>query len=212
MAAFELSSFIVLLNFCHSSYHTVPAGYHLSAYNKGKFYTAMLGSVRSCKRDKCKIDFRWYLPTYLCSIASETSPCLHWAPADEKQQLNHVAFCDFNCLNITLTGRKMVRKIYKQIILYTLREKRKAKKIGQKIKSCLCSFYIEYNLTNEYEKAELIKNMLFIERKYSPCPKTVIQWYTNGVPPWDVPCFKVTLLSSKKKAFMYFSYNNILAL
>ena len=46
---------------------------------------------------------------------------------------------------MTLTGQKMVRKI-----LYTLREKRKAKKIGQELKSCLCLFYIEYNLTNAY--------------------------------------------------------------
>ena len=109
----------------------------------------MLGLVRSCKRDHCKIIFS-LIATYLCSIASETSPCSEWAPADEKQQLNHVVFYGFNWLNMALSGRKMVRKIYKQIILYTLREKRKTKKIGQKIKSCLCSFYIEYTLTNAY--------------------------------------------------------------
>ena len=66
MGAFELSSFIMLLSFCHSSYHSildVPVCYHLSAYNKGKFYVAMLGSVRSCKRNKCKINFCWYLLT-----------------------------------------------------------------------------------------------------------------------------------------------------
>ena len=61
-----------------------------------------------------------------------------------------MAFYGFNWLNVTLSARKMVSKIYKQIIMYTLREKRKAKKIGQKIKSCLCSFYIEYTLTNAY--------------------------------------------------------------
>ena len=90
------------------------------------------------------------IPTYLCSNVSETSPCLDWAPADEKQPLNDVTLYGFSWLNMTLSGQKMVRKIYKQIILYTLREKRKAKKIGQKIKSCLFSFYIEYTLTNAY--------------------------------------------------------------
>ena len=151
MAAFELSlSFTMLLNFHHSSYHTKC--------------TSILSHVCLQQRKilHCYVMFSWllqkrqvqnkfsFIPTYLCSNASETSPCLDWAPADEKQQLNHVALCDFSWFNMTLSGQKMVRKIYKQIILYTLREKRKGKKIDQKIKSCLCSFYIEYTLTNAY--------------------------------------------------------------
>ena len=38
--------------------------------------------------------------------------------------------------------------------------------------------------------------MLYIERKYAPCSKTIIQRYTNrhtnGVPQLGAPCFKVT--------------------
>ena len=80
--------------------------------------------------------------------ASETSPCLDWAQADEKQQLVDVAFYGFNWLNMTLSGQKMVRKIYKKNHPVHIPRKKKAKKIDRKIKSCLCSFYSEYTLTN----------------------------------------------------------------
>ena len=193
MAAFELSfSFIMLLNFHHSSHHT------------GR--TSMLSPVCLQEREilnyyvrvnpllqKRQVQDKFSLvPTYLCSIATETSPCLDWVPADEKQQLNHVAFYDFSSLNMTLSGRKMSRKLYEQTILYTLHERRKAKKIGHQIKLCLCSFYINYTLTDVNRNSELIKNMLYIERKSSPCQKTTIQGYTNRVPQCGTTCFKVT--------------------
>ena len=53
--------------------------------------------------------------------------------------------------------------------------------------------------------------MLYIKRKSSPCPKTVIQWYTNrytnGVPQWGTPCFKVTPFPGTKH--IYKNYANL---
>ena len=49
--------------------------------------------------------------------------------------------------------------------------------------------------------------MLKIEIKSSPCPKTIIQEYTNeytnGVLQWGTPCFKVT-------QFKYFIIDSVL--
>ena len=112
------------------------------------------------------------VPTYLCSIA-------------------------FSWLNMALPGLKMVRKIYKQIILYTFREKRKGKKIDQKIKSCLCSFYIEYNLNNAYQNAELIK-LIF------PLSKNRNTRVHQQVHQWGTPCFKIRRVYMRGTHVLFF--------
>ena len=135
----ELSSFIVLLNFCHWSYHTGGASMVLlPVWLQQRAILHCYVSV-SPPLQKRQMQNKFLLV-----------PTLHWAPADKKQQLDHLTFYSFNWLNMILSGWKMVHKITRKIILYTLREKRKGKEIGQKIKSCLCSFHIEYNLTIAY--------------------------------------------------------------
>ena len=149
MAAFELSfSFIMLLNFCHWMHQ-----YAITCLltTKGNSYYFRVSPFLQKRPVQNKFSL---VRTYLCSIASETLPCLHWDLAKEEHQLNHVAFYGFSWLNMMLSSQNMVCKICRQIILCKLCEKRKAKKIGQKIKSCLCSFYIEYNLTNAYIRVQ----------------------------------------------------------
>ena len=140
MAAFELSlSFTILLNFHHSSYHTKCTSM-LSpvCLQQRKILHCYVMFSRLLQKGQVQNKFS-LIPTYLCSNASETSPCLDWAPADEKQPLNHVALYGFSWLNMTLSGQKMVRKIYKLNHPHSVR-KEKERKLARKLNPVYAHF------------------------------------------------------------------------